>query len=200
MQTIQDLENVVVKMVDDTPIYLKHLATVKLGPALRRGVLDKGGVETVGGVVVARYGENPQKVITALKKKISDIAPHLPRKTLADGSTSQVRIVPFYDRSLLIEQTLDTLKNTLRDEMLITTIVVMVLLMQVGVSVLVSMMLPLGLLLVFALMKTTAVDSHIMSLAGIAIAIGTIVDMGIIVSENIYHKIKLLKSRDGMLW
>ena len=196
LKGIGDLENVVVREINNTPIYLKNIATINIAPALRRGVLDKGGAEVVGGVVVARYGENPQEVIAALKEKIASIERGLPKKKLADGRQSQVKIIPFYDRSILINETLGTLQNTLRDEMLITILVILSMGMQVGISFLVSLMLPLGILIVFSLMKTTGIDSHIMSLSGIAIAIGTIVDMGIIISENIQNKVNGLGKVD----
>lgn len=186
----EDLENTVVLTRNDIPIYVKNIATVKIGPALRRGALDKAGAEAVGGVVVVRYGENPKAAIQRLKDKIAQISPGLPKKTLSDGTVSQVTIVPFYDRTVLIEETLNTLQFALSDEIIITIVVVVLFLMNLKISMLVSLTLPLSVLIAFILMSYFKVDSNIMSLSGIAIAIGTIVDMGVIMSENIVRHYK----------
>lgn len=185
VKTLKDLENVVVKVDDSVPIYLKNVGKVNLGPALRRGALNKEGAEVVGGVVVVRYGENPMAVIQRLKEKIKQIEPGLPSKTLEDGTVSKVSIVPFYDRTQLIRETLGTLSEALTQEILITVIVILLFLMHLRSSVVVSLTLPLAVLMAFILMKVFNVDANIMSLSGIAIAIGTIVDMGIIMCENI---------------
>lgn len=187
IKNIKDVEQVVVKEVNNTPIYLKQIAHASLGPALRRGALDKEGAEAVGGVVVVRYGENPLKVIKAVKKQIAKIEPGLPQKKLKDGTISRVSIVPFYDRTELIHETLDTLKDALIDETLITILVILVFLMHFRSSMVVSLSLPLGVLVAFIFMRIYGVDSNIMSLSGIAIAIGAMVDMGIIMTENIVN-------------
>ncbi|HEQ60252.1 MAG TPA: efflux RND transporter permease subunit, partial [Firmicutes bacterium] len=158
---------------------------VTLGPALRRGALDKEGAEVVGGVVVVRYGENPLAAIKNVKKKIEEISPGLPKKTLADGTVSQVRIVPFYDRTGLIYETLGTLKTALTEEILVTIIVILIMVMHFRSSLLISGLLPLSVLMCFIAMKVFGVDANIVALSGIAIAIGTMVDMGIIICENI---------------
>lgn len=119
IRSVEDLENSVVVVNDNTPILLKDVANVQLGPADRRAVLDKGGAEVVGGVVVARYGANPMQVIEAVKEKIDEISPGLPSKILEDGSKSQLTIVPFYDRSILINETLGTLEDALSLQVLI---------------------------------------------------------------------------------
>jgi Cu(I)/Ag(I) efflux system membrane protein CusA/SilA len=181
---IEDIEHSVVKVNDNVPIYIKNVAKVTLGPALRRGALDKQGVEAVGGVVVVRYGANPLDAIKNIKKKIQEIAPGLPKKTLPDGRVSQVTIVPFYDRTGLIYETLDTLDNALTEEILVTVIVVLLLLMNLRSSLLVSGLLPLAVLMSFIAMKLFHVDANIVALSGIAIAIGTMVDMGVIMVEN----------------
>ncbi|MCK5421653.1 MAG: efflux RND transporter permease subunit, partial [Deltaproteobacteria bacterium] len=106
IKSLQDIEYTAIKVTDNVPIYVKDIARVTLGPALRRGALDKEGAEVVGGVTVVRYGYNPLAAIKNLKKKIDEITPGLPRKTLPDGTISQVKIVPFYDRSGLIYETL----------------------------------------------------------------------------------------------
>ncbi|MCA9401895.1 MAG: efflux RND transporter permease subunit, partial [Candidatus Omnitrophica bacterium] len=185
VKTLGDLEQVVVKVKDNVPIYLKSVAKVSLGPALRRGALNKEGAEVVGGVVVVRYGENPMAAIQRVKDKIKQIEPGLPTKTLSDGTVSKVKIVPFYDRTKLINETLGTLSEALTQEILITVIVILLFLMHFRSSMVVSFTLPMAVLVAFIFMKVFRVDANIMSLAGIAIAIGTIVDMGIIMCENI---------------
>ena len=186
---LKDIENAVIKTIDNTPIYVKQVANVSEGPALRRGVLDKEGAEAVGGVVIARYGANPLETIENLKQKIKEIEPGLPEKTLRDGTTSKLKIVPFYDRSVLIHETLGTLSKALTEEILITLIVVLLLILNIRSSVLISAMLPLSVLMVFIAMKQFGVDANIVALSGIAIAIGTIVDMGIVMTENIIKKL-----------
>jgi Cu(I)/Ag(I) efflux system membrane protein CusA/SilA len=185
IKSIEDIENTVIKQEGNVPLYVSDVATVSLGPALRRGALDKGGAEVVGGVVVVRYGENPLATIKNVKAKIKEIAPGLPKKTLADGRTSQVTIVPFYDRTGLIYETLGTLNTALIDEILVTMIVVIIMVMHLRSSLLISGLLPLTVLMTFIAMKTFGVDANIVALSGIAIAIGTIVDMGIVICENI---------------
>ncbi len=184
IKSLEDIEYTVIKSVDNVPIYIKDVASVVLGPALRRGVLDKEGTEVVGGVVVVRYGENPLATIKNIKAKIEEISPGLPSKTLPDGRTSQVTIVPFYDRTGLIYETLGTLNHALRDEILITIIVILLMVMHLKTSLLITGLLPLTVLMVFIGMKMFGVEANIVALSGIAIAIGTIVDMGIVVSEN----------------
>jgi len=185
IRTLEDIEDSLIKMSEDVPIYIKDVANVTLGPAQRRGVLDKEGAEAVGGVVVVRYGDNPLRVIKNVKEKIKEISPGLPRKTLPDGTISQVSIVPFYDRSGLIYETLDTLNTAISEEILVTIIVVIVMLMHLKSAALISGLLPLAVLLAFIGMKYARVDANIVALSGIAIAIGTIVDMGVVICENI---------------
>ncbi|MBU1139599.1 MAG: efflux RND transporter permease subunit [Proteobacteria bacterium] len=144
---------------------------------------------TVGGVAVVRFGDNPLAAIERIKEKIREISPGLPSKTLADGTVSKVTIVPFYDRSGLIYETLGTLKTALGQEILITIIVVLVMVMHFKSSFLVSALLPLAVLMAFIGMKVFGVDANVVALSGIAIAIGTIVDMGIIICENILTKL-----------
>jgi len=185
VKDLSDIENSVVKVVNNVPVYVKNIANVTLGPALRRGALDKGGAEAVGGVVVVRYGFNPLEAINNVKSKIEEISPGLPKKTLPDGTVSQVKIVPFYDRTGLIYETLGTLETALTEEILVTIIVVIVLVMHLRSSGLISALLPLAVLMCFIAMKIFGVDANIVALSGIAIAIGTMVDMGIVISENI---------------
>ncbi|MDO6440346.1 efflux RND transporter permease subunit [Cyclobacterium sp. 1_MG-2023] len=185
IKSLEDIELAVVAVQDNVPIRIKDIAVVQLGPASRRGLLDKGGAEVVGGVVVARYGSNPLQVIKQVKEKIKEIAPGLPKKTLADGTLSQLTVVPFYDRSTLIQETLGTLEEALSLEILITILVVLVMVYNLRASILISSILPLAILMVFIAMRYLGVDANIVALSGIAIAIGTMVDLGIILSENI---------------
>lgn len=185
IKSVEDLEKAVVAVQDNVPIRVKDVGIVSLGPATRRGLLDKDGAEVVGGVVVARYGANPLEVINNVKDKIKEIAPGLPKKTLADGTESQLTIVPFYDRSQLIYETLGTLEEALSLEILISILVVIVMVYNLRASFLISSILPISVLMVFIAMRYFGVDANIVALSGIAIAIGTMVDLGIILSENI---------------
>jgi len=231
LESLKDIEDSVIKTRDNVPVYIKNVAKVSLGPALRRGVLDKGGAEAVGGVVVVRYGENPLAAIKNVKAKIEEIQPGLPKKALVDWNrvmpreveefgeekgfqafrdgtfssdaalawlrdhpdgqppewmtVSQVKIIPFYDRTGLIYETLGTLETALTDEILVTIIVVIVMVLHLRSSMLISGLLPLTVLMCFIAMKALRVDANIVALSGIAIAIGTIVDMGIVICENI---------------
>jgi copper/silver efflux system protein len=190
LRSVQDLADSVIKTNDNVPLFIKDIANVSLGPEMRRGALDKEGAEVVGGVVVVRFGENPLQVIKNVKKKIEEISTGLPTKTLPDGRVSQVKIVPFYDRTQLIYQTLDTLKNALSEEILVTIIVVIVMMNHLVASALISAVLPLAVLFTFIVMKLVGIDANIMALSGIAIAIGVMVDMGIILCENILRHIE----------
>ncbi|NIA20406.1 MAG: AcrB/AcrD/AcrF family protein, partial [Anaerolineaceae bacterium] len=231
IKRVSDLEMTVIKSNNNVPIYIKNIAKVTLGPALRRGALDKDGAEAAGGVVVVRYGFNPLEAIKSVKKRIAEIEPGLPKKAIIDYrqvtrqgvqefaagqgfeaydgpnvnqkpwkqwlaktprpkwpswvTTSQVKVVSFYDRTGLIYETLGTLDTSLTEEILVTIIVVIVMLMHLRSSLMVSATLPLAVLVCFIAMKMFGVDANIVALSGIAIAIGAIVDMGIIVSENI---------------
>jgi Cu(I)/Ag(I) efflux system membrane protein CusA/SilA len=231
VESVEDIEDSVVAVNDNVPISIKDVAHVSLGPALRRGALDKGGAEAVGGVAVVRYGFNPLEAIKNVKAQIDEIAPGLPTKAVVDYrkvtrdevtayaqannfdayasvelnhdawvkhlrstargkwpewvTTSQVTVVPFYDRTGLIYETLGTLNKALIEEILITIIVILVMVMHLRSSLLISALLPLAVLMCFIAMKTFGVDANIVALSGIAIAIGTMVDMGIILCENI---------------
>jgi Cu(I)/Ag(I) efflux system membrane protein CusA/SilA len=185
IKNLGDLEESVVAVKENVPVRIKDVARVNFGPATRRGGLDKGGAEAVGGVVVARYGANPMEVINNVKSKIAEISPGLPSKTLSDGSVSKVTIVPFYDRTGLIKETLGTLESALTDEILISIIVVIILVLNLRASVLISSLLPIGVLMTFIVMRRFHVDANIVALSGIAIAIGVMVDVGIVFTENI---------------
>ena len=185
VKNLSDIENSVIKVNDNVPILVKHVANVSYGPAFREGVLDKEGAEVVGGVVVVRYGENPLSTIRNVKDKIKEISIGLPEKTLPDGTISQVTIVPFYDRTGLIYETLGTLNRALTEEILITIIVILIMVLHLKSSILISGLLPLAVLMCFIAMKTFGVDANVVALSGIAIAIGTMVDMGIVITESI---------------
>jgi copper/silver efflux system protein len=236
IKNVEDIENSVIKVNNNVPISIKDVATVTLGPALRRGALDKDGAEAVGGVVVARYGENPLATIKNVKKRIEEISAGLPSKVVIDHSKvstdeirqfarqhgfqayngtelnhkqwvqylkatprkdwpswadiSRVTVVPFYDRTGLIYETLGTLNDALTQEILITCIVVILMVMHLRSSVLIGGLLPLAVLMCFVAMKYFGVDANIVALSGIAIAIGTMVDMGIVICENILRHLE----------
>jgi Cu(I)/Ag(I) efflux system membrane protein CusA/SilA len=237
VRTIADIEDTVVAEVNNVPIYIRNLARTTLGPAMRRGALDKGGTEAVGGVVVVRYQGNPLAAIENVKRKIAEITPSLPTKAVVDWlqisraevakfaerngfagfsaegelnqkawsawlrqhsgaqrpnwlTYSQVRIVPFYDRSGLIRETIGTLDAALVEELLVTALVILIMLMHLRSSMVVCLTLPMAVLICFIIMKTLGVDANIVALSGIAIAIGTICDMGIVICENIMRHLK----------
>lgn len=190
IKSIEDLEQTAVVARDNQPILLSEIAKISMGPALRRGVLTKEGREAVGGVVVARFGENPMAIIQRIKSKINEISPGLPSKILEDGTESRVTIVPFYDRSGLIQETLETLNSAIQQQVLVTLIVVILMVMHLRSSVLIGAMLPIAVLCTFVAMKVFGIDANIVALSGIAIAIGTIVDMGIVLSENMLRRLE----------
>lgn len=191
IESLKDLEESVIISNDNVPIRIKDVAKVVFGPATRRGGLDKGGAEAVGGVIVARYGANPLQVIDRVKEKIKEIEAGMPAKTLADGTVSKVTIVPFYDRTGLIKETIGTLEEALSLEMLIALLVVIVLVLNLRASILITSLLPLGVLITFVMMRQFGVDANIVALSGIAIAIGVMVDVGVVFTENIIQHIEL---------
>ncbi|CAL67898.1 efflux RND transporter permease subunit [Christiangramia forsetii] len=195
VKSVADIENAVVTSEDYASIRIKDIANVSMGPASRRGILDKEGAEVVGGVVVARYGANPMEVINNVKAEINEIASGLPSKTLKDGTESQLTIVPFYDRTELIQETLGTLNEALTMEILITILVIIIMVFNLRASILISGLLPVAVLMVFISMKIFGVAANIVALSGIAIAIGTMVDMGIILSENIIRHLDMKDDR-----
>ncbi len=190
VRSLEDLRQAVVMERDGVPVTLEQLAEVELGPATRRGVLDKGGVEAVGGVVVARFGANPLETIQRVKQQIERIEPGLPSKTLADGRVSRLKIVPFYDRSVLIGETLDTLEIALRHQILVTGFVVLLMVMRLRSAALISSVLPLAVLTAFVAMSLFGVDANVVALSGIAIAIGTIVDLAVVLVENCMRRLE----------
>ena len=190
LTSVSDLEYGVVKMKGEVPLRIKDIAQVTVGPEIRRGILDKEGAEVVGGVVVSRFGANPMEVIEAIKRKISVLEQGMPKKILENGTKSTLTIVPFYDRTKLIKETLNTLWDALSLEVLITIIVVLIMLFNLRASLIIAAVLPISILIVFILMRFFNIEANIVALSGIAIAIGTLVDLGIVLSENIVRHLK----------
>jgi len=191
VKNLDDLEISVVAVRNNIPVRIKDVAHVAFGPATRRGGLDKAGSEAVGAVVVARYGSNPMDVINNVKDKIKELEAGLPQKTLPDGSVSKVTIVPFYDRTGLIRETIGTLESALSHEILISIIVIIILVMNLRASLIVAGLLPIGVLMTFILMRLFGVEANIVALSGIAIAIGVMVDIGIVDVENILRHLEM---------
>ncbi len=196
IKNIADLENSVVTSRNNIPVRIKDIAVVNYGPATRRGGLDKEGMEAVGAVVVARYGSNPMEVITHVKDKIKEIESGLPQKVLPDGTVSKVTVVPFYDRTQLIKETIGTLESALTHEILICIIVVIVLVVNMRASIVIAGMLPLAVLSTFIIMRYVGVEANIVALSGIAIAIGVMVDVGVVFMENIVRHLDFPENRE----
>ncbi|WP_298652928.1 efflux RND transporter permease subunit [uncultured Proteiniphilum sp.] len=183
IKNVSDLEEAVVTVRNGVPVKIKDVAFVNIGPATRRGGLDKEGVEAVGGVVVARYGSNPLQVIDNVKKKINEIESGLPQKVLDDGTVSKVTVVPFYDRSGLIQETIGTLEDDLTLEMIISIIVIIIIIVNLRASVVISSLLPIAVLATFIVMRLLHIDANIVALSGIAIAVGVMTDIGVVFVE-----------------
>jgi Cu(I)/Ag(I) efflux system membrane protein CusA/SilA len=194
IKSVRDVENIVIRQEGGTPIFVKNVATVQLGAEFRRGILDKAGREAVGGVVTMRYGENPRRVIERVNAKIDEIKSGL-KATLSDGRQVPVRIMPFYDRTQIINETMATLTEALTEEAIVAGIIVIVFLLHLRSSLTILPTLPLSVAMSFIVMYLLGVDSNIMSLAGIAIAIGDVADMGIIMTENIYRRVAAERDR-----
>jgi Cu(I)/Ag(I) efflux system membrane protein CusA/SilA len=195
VKSLDDLDLSVIAVRNNVPVRIKDVAHVSFGPATRRGGLDKAGSEAVGAVVVARYGSNPMEVINNIKDKIKEIDAGLPQKTLPDGSVSKVSIVPFYDRTGLIKETMGTLESALSHEILISIIVIIILVLNLRASLIVAGLLPIGVLMAFILMRLFGVDANIVALSGIAIAIGVMVDIGIVDVENILRHLEMPENK-----
>ncbi len=251
IKNLDDIRNAVVAVRNNTPITVSEVASVQLGPEMRRGVIDVNGADAAGGVVVARFAANPMQTIKNVKEKIEKVSAALPKKAVVDWTkvdrqkvedfankhnispifigeseasvaleqeawlhwletndrgdhpewitTSKVTIVPFYDRSGLISETLHTLDEALYQQILVTIIVVVIMVLHLGSSILISGMLPLAVLITFIGMKLFGVDANIVALSGIAIAIGTVVDVGIVITENIIKHLKDAKLSKSVL-
>jgi len=195
VKNLDDLEISVVAVRNNVPVRIKDVANVSFGPATRRGGLDKAGSEAVGAVVVARYGSNPMEVINNVKDKIKELEAGMPQKTLSDGTVSKVTIVPFYDRTGLIKETIGTLESALSHEILISIIVIIILVMNMRASLIVAGLLPIGVLMTFILMRFFGVEANVVALSGIAIAIGVMVDIGIVDVENILRHLEMPENK-----
>ena len=195
IKDVSDLEKAVVTVRDGVPVRISDVAFVNIGPGTRRGGLDKKGVEAVGGVVIARYGSNPLEVINNVKDKIKEMAPGLPQKTLPDGTVSKITVVPFYDRTGLIKETIGTLETSLSHEILICIIVIIVLVLNLRASVVIASMLPIAVLSTFIIMRYTGIAANIVALSGIAIAIGVMVDVGVVFVESIIRYMEMPENR-----
>lgn len=178
IEGVRDVEQVVIGADNGVPIYVSQVATVSIGDAFRAAALVKGSEEAVGGVVVARYGVSTVDVIHGVKQKIRELQAGLP---------AGVKIVPFYDRSALIERAAGTLKRALIEETIVVTVINILFLLNVRSVLIVTIPLPLAVLTSFLFMRYLGISSNIMSLAGIAIAIGVLVDAGIVVTENTFR-------------
>jgi len=176
-QSLADIEQTVVLSRDGVPVRIRNLGQVQLGPDFRSGAIDLNGSEAVGGVVVMQFGENPRQVIERVRAKIKQLQPAL----------KGVNIVPIYDRTGLINETVATLTESLREELAITAAVIVLFLLHFRASLIVAVTLPMSVLMAFIGMEWFQIDANIMSLAGIAIAIGEVGDLSIIISENVYQ-------------
>src|SRR5229473_684705 len=181
IESAKDLEQVVIGADNGVPIFVRQVADVKIGDAFRVAALVKGDKEAVGGVVVARYGVSTVEVIDRVKEKIAALQAGLP---------SGVRIVPFYDRSALIQRAVATLKRSLIEEAAVVTLVNILFLLHLRSVLIVTIPIPLAVLIAFLFMRYLGITSNIMSLAGIAIAIGVLVDAAIVVTENAFRFIE----------
>jgi len=179
INSVDDLNNIVLTASGGAPVYIRNVADVHLGPEFRRGVLDKAGREVVGGVVVIRNGANALEIIDAIRQKIKALEPGLPKG---------VHIVPFYDRSDLIRHSVDTLKTALIEEIVLVTLAHVLFLWHFRSILIVTLPLPLAVLCSFLFMHYVGISSNIMSLGGIAIAIGVLVDAGIVMTENVLRR------------
>src|SRR5882724_5736544 len=188
IKSVSDIENLVVARPNGTPLTVRHLASVQIGSDFRRGVLHKNDIDAVGGVVVTRYGANARQVIQDVKTKIA---------SLASGLPNGLSIVPFYDRSELIDHAVNTLRDSLIEEILLVTLVHIVFLWHFRSIVIVTLPLPVAVLISFLLMRHFGISSNIMSLGGIAIAIGVLVDAGIVMTESVLRYAEQHTERHG---
>ncbi len=192
---ISDLETIALGSNEEgTPVYLRDVATVEIGPDMRRGVAELDGLgETVGGIVVMRYGENALSVIERVKQRLHEVEPSLPLG---------VDVVTVYDRSDLIERAIDILKRELTQEMVIVAIVIVVFLLHIRSAIIPIVTLPIAVLLSFIPMNYLGLTSNIMSLGGIAIAIGAMVDAAVVLVENAHKHLERegedVRSREGI--
>src|SRR5262245_46111518 len=179
IRNLRDLENTVVTERGGTPIFVRNLGIVQVGQGFRRSVLEKDGKEAVGGVVLMRYGENPLEVTRRIKDKIT---------ALQAGLRDQgVRIVPFYDRTPLIHKALETVSGTVKEELIVCTVAILLVMGHLGNAFVVVVTLPMAILFSFLLMRLFGISSNIMSLAGISISVGILIDQAEVMGENAAH-------------
>jgi Cu(I)/Ag(I) efflux system membrane protein CusA/SilA len=178
--SLDDVRNIVVKSLGGTPVYVSSVATVQFGSTIRRASLEKNGNEAVGGVVLMRYGENPLEVTKRIKAKIRELQAGLP-----EG----VRIVPFYERTELINRAIETVTGTLKEEMFVASLAILLILWHVRSALIVCITLPMAVLTAFILMRWMGIASNIMSLSGIVISIGVLVDSSIVMVDNATHEL-----------
>ncbi len=189
IKSLADIENIPLKVDHGTPVYVRNVGAVHLGPDIRRGVAELDGKgETVGGIVVMRYGENALTVIDGIKQKLREIAPSLP---------PGVKIVPAYDRSVLINAAISTLREKLIEESIVVAFVCLIFLWHVRSALVAMITLPIAILLSFVPMRALGLTSNIMSLGGIAIAIGAMVDAAIIMVENAHKQLDHFREDHG---
>ncbi len=181
VRDVRDIEDVVVASRGGIPVTVGQVAKVQLGSEFRRSVLDKKGREATGGVVMMRFGENPLDVTRRVKEKIAG---------LQDGLPEGVRIVPFYERTRLVEDSIETVTGTVREEIIVASVMVLLILGHFGGALVIIVSLPLAVFITFILMKAIGVPSNIMSLSGIAIAIAVVVDQSIVMTENSMHHLR----------
>ncbi len=184
--SVADLEKIPLVTRGDQPLYLRDVATIQIGGDFRRGTLDVDGREVVGGIVIMRYGENAYRVIAAVKARLA---------TMAAGLPAGVSIASFYDRSELIDRAIKTLKHALTEEIILVTLMHILFLFHFRSILVVTLPLPASLLISFILMDRFGIPSHIMSLTGIAISIGVLVDAGIVMTENVIRHCELAEIR-----
>jgi Cu(I)/Ag(I) efflux system membrane protein CusA/SilA len=177
----EDIGRSPIRVVNGTPVRVRDVAQVSIGPDIRRGLSELNGEgEAPGGIVIMRYGENALTVIDAVKERLREIQPSLPKG---------VQIIPTYDRSQLIEESVATLKHTLIEEMIVVSVVIFVFLLHARSALIPMLTLPVGVLLAFVPMFYQHLTANIMSLGGVAVAIGAMVDASIIIIENIHKKL-----------
>src|SRR6266850_242248 len=179
---ISDLSNIVLKVEKGTPVLLKDVARIELGPDERRGITELNGEgEVASGIALQRFGQNALDVIDNVKARFAEIASSLPKG---------VEIISVYDRSTLIHDAIETLKKTLTEESIVVALVCIVFLAHVRSALVAILMLPIGILMAFAAMKVLGIGSNIMSLGGIAIAIGAMIDAAIVMIENAHKHLE----------
>jgi Cu/Ag efflux pump CusA len=181
IKNINDIEDIALKNYNSIPVRVKDIGSVQMGGDLRLGIFDQNGEgEVVGGIVVMRYGENADKVIKAVKEKMKEV-----EKGLPEG----VSFKTSYDRSELIEKAIESVKGTLLEEMIVVSIVILLFLFHWRSALIILIQLPISVAVGFILLETFGISSNIMSLTGIALAIGVVVDDGIVMVENAYRSI-----------